>query len=200
MPRLTLRHLLLLLPLIGSWGCSSAHRFNTFSSELHPDQDPARLAWLSVPEELEVAMVDGREPDITGLISGDIDLAFLPGEHEVTFAYVQLLRSQYSEVHTTVRSNPITLRVDFAAGGRYRLEYPRQSELVAAQQFAKEPKVWVEDLNGGERQQHYVDAVSHQGLLTEPRERLRFWWGQADKATREAFLDWASHYNETVKP
>jgi hypothetical protein len=116
-----------------------------------PGRPAAQTATISMPEQLEVAGVNGVEIEgASGLLTkGDRTLEVVPGRYEVLAYYREVW--ERGDDHDVLRSDPALFVVDAGAGGRYRLEYARPGGYADAQRLAGSFEGWVEDLRSGER-------------------------------------------------
>ena len=127
-------------------GCASA------PVALHdPDVPRAELAMITMPEQLEVATVNGLEIEgASGMMTrGEKTLELAPGRYELLVFYRELW--ELGDAHEILRSDPALFVVDAAAGGRYRLDYDRPAGIESARTMAEDFTGWVENLATGER-------------------------------------------------
>jgi len=142
--------------------------------QLH-DADAAGVAVISLPEQLEVASINGLEVEgASGLLKkGDTTLEVAPGRYEVLAFYRELW--ERGDQHDVLRSDPALFVIEAGAGGHYRLDYARPRDFGAAQALAADFTGWVEDLATGERmpsrasglqfRQGGIPAVTFDGTL-----------------------------------
>lgn len=111
----------------------------------------AGLAVISLPEQLEVASVNGVEIEgASGMWSkGDKTLEVAPGRYELLAYYREIW--QRGDHHDVLRSDPARFFIDAHAGGRYRIDYSRPANFEEAQRLAADFAGWTEDLASGER-------------------------------------------------
>lgn len=107
----------------------------------------AELALISVPEQIEVMAIDGREPP-PSFLKSRVVLALLPGEHVFSLRYVELFQITADE-HDVVRSRQAALRFTAVAGSEYTLEVPKQANRDAARKFAKDPQFQLRNSRDG---------------------------------------------------
>jgi len=127
-------------------GCASA------PVALHdPDVPRSELATVVMPEQLEVASVNGLEIEgASGMMTrGEKTLELAPGRYELLVFYRELW--ELGDAHEILRSDPALFVVDAAAGGRYRLDYDRPAGIESARTMAEDFTGWVENLATGER-------------------------------------------------
>ncbi|NGX16375.1 DUF2057 family protein [Wenzhouxiangella sp. XN24] len=119
---------------------------------LHDSQlAPADVATIVMPEQLEVASVNGKEiAGGSGMMSiGDKILEVAPGRYEILVFYRELW--ELGEQHEVLRSDPALFVVEARAGERYRLDYDRPADLDAARELAIDFSGWSEELSSGRR-------------------------------------------------
>src|SRR6056297_1224011 len=117
---------------------------------LHDSQlAPADVATIVMPEQLEVASVNGKEvAGGSGMMSvGDRILEVAPGRYELLVFYRELW--EQGEQHEVLRSDPALFVVEAQAAGRYRLDYDRPANLEAARELATDFSGWSEALSSG---------------------------------------------------
>lgn len=184
-----------------------------------PPRAEDEVAIISAPPTLEIIRVDGRKIKLP-FTEGAYDVHLLPGKHRIRSAYRELWGDATNSLF--VRSDDVIFDVEVSAGQRLRLDFPPPRDLAAAQGFADDPRIWLEDAGTGERIEP-IDIVAHGGLLGmmtggEPEapaappasapdstaaaesalleqdalERLKFWWKLAEKDERAAFEQWVS--------
>jgi len=116
-----------------------------------PGLPAAAVATVVLPEQLEVATINGKEIDgASGMMTrGDKTLELAPGRYELLVFYRELW--ELGDAHEILRSDPALFVVDAAAGGRYRLDYDRPAGIESARMMAQDFTGWVENLATGER-------------------------------------------------
>lgn len=116
-----------------------------------PDRPATELATLTVPEEVEVISVNGKDVEgARGLMrKGDAVLQLAPGRYEVLAFYREIW--QTGDAHDTLKSDPALFDVDAAAGGQYRIGYDAPRTYEEAQRLAARFSGWVEDRATGTR-------------------------------------------------
>lgn len=194
--------LLLCLPLLQ--GCTARGPLPTYAGAVRPLTE---VALVSIPEEIQVMAIDGREPPPSFLKSG-VELALLPGEHVFSLRYVQLFQVGADE-HDVVRSRQAALRFTAVAGARYRVEIPAQRNREAALAFAKAPTFTLVDVAGTSRvestaiqsyaEASLVDTISKafeaQGEAARPVtnvDLLKDIWTRSSEEERRDFQAWIS--------
>lgn len=113
-----------------------------------PTRGPDALAVVSLPEQLEVARVNGAElPAARGLWQrGDQQIELLPGHYELLVFYREFWDIGSQE--QVLRSDPARFIIDATAGGRYQLDYVRPRNFREAQQLQADFRGWVDDGHG----------------------------------------------------
>lgn len=119
--------------------------------QLYEAGSTAQPAVIMLPEQLEVAMVNGQEIEgASGMLTrGDKTLELAPGTYELVVFYRELW--EWSDHHEVLRSDPALFRVTAAPGGRYKIDYARPANLDEARELAGNFSGWVEDLATRER-------------------------------------------------
>lgn len=99
-------------------------------------QSTAQVAKLTLPEELEVARLNGVEvKGASGLWTrGDKVLELAPGRYEALVYYREVWN--FGDQHDVVRSDPALFVVDAEPGKHYRIDYQRPKNYKDAQQLA----------------------------------------------------------------
>lgn len=188
------------LPLLP--GCAAQGPLQAYAGAARP---VAEVALVSVPEEIQVMAIDGREPP-PSFLKSRMELALLPGEHVFSLRYVQIFQLGTDE-HDVVRSRQAALRFTAVAGGRYRLEIPPQRDRQAAVAFAKAPVFTLVDQAGPSRvestaiqsyaEASLVDTLSKafeaEGEAARPvtnLDLLKDIWGRSSEDERRDFQAW----------
>ncbi len=116
-----------------------------------PEVPQAAVVTIVLPEQLEVATVNGKEIEgASGMLTrGDKTLELAPGRYELLVFYRELW--EWSDQHEVLRSDPALFVIDAAAGGRYRLDYERAGNVESARKLAADFTGWAENLVTGER-------------------------------------------------
>jgi uncharacterized protein YccT (UPF0319 family) len=99
-------------------------------------QSVAQIATLTMPEQIDVARLNGVEvKGASGLWThGDKVLELAPGRYEVLAYYREVWN--LGDEHDVLRSDPVLFVLDARAGKRYRLEYQRPTGYQDAQRLA----------------------------------------------------------------
>jgi uncharacterized protein YccT (UPF0319 family) len=99
-------------------------------------QSVAQIATLTMPEQIDVARLNGVEvKGASGLWThGDKVLELAPGRYEVLAYYREVWN--LGDEHDVLRSDPALFVLDARAGKRYRLEYQRPVGYQDAQRLA----------------------------------------------------------------
>ncbi|HET8731567.1 MAG TPA: DUF2057 family protein [Moraxellaceae bacterium] len=198
----------LVLPVAASFflatGCASTQGpMKTYEG---PVRAPAEVAVVDVPEEVQVMAIDGREPP-SSLLTSQVQLALLPGDHVFSLRYVQLFQLGAGE-HDVVRSGQAALRFTAAPGAHYRLDVPPQKNPDVARQFARSPLFTLVNLSGGASvestaiksyaEASLIDTISkafesqQTGVahVVTNTDLLKDVWGRSSPEEREAFRAW----------
>lgn len=141
--RLRLVASLLVLPVLA--GCQAA------PVQLHESGSAAQTAVITLPEQLEVAAVNGKEIEgASGMLTrGEKTLEVVPGTYELLVFYRELW--EWGDHHEVLRSDPALFRITTVAGGRYRIDYERPANLEQARDLVADFNGWVEDQVSGQR-------------------------------------------------
>lgn len=170
-----------------------------------PTRAAAEVVVVDVPEEVQVMAIDGREPP-SSLLTSQVQLALLPGDHVFSLRYVQLFQLS-AEEHDVVRSRQAALRFTAVPGAHYRLQVPPQKNHDAARQFAKDPRFTLVDLAGGApvestaiksyAEASLIDTISKAFESQQEGARpvtntdlLKDIWGRSTPEERDAFRNW----------
>lgn len=99
-------------------------------------QSVAQVATLTLPEQIEVARLNGVEvKGASGLWTrGDKVLELAPGRYEVLAYYREIWN--LGDQHDVLRSDPVLFVLDAQAGKRYRIDYQRPASYQDAQRLA----------------------------------------------------------------
>lgn len=166
---------------------------------------PAETVQVSVPEQIEVMSIDGREPP-PSFLKSRVTLALLPGEHVFSLRYVELFQINADD-HEVLRSRQAALRFTAAAGSSYRLEIPKQVNLEAARKFSKDPQFkLVNAADGSATDSAPIKSYAEASLIdtiskafegnSDARapvtntDLLKDVWGRATPDERKAFREW----------
>jgi uncharacterized protein YccT (UPF0319 family) len=119
---------------------------------LHDGTVPqAAVATLLLPEQLEVALINGVEVEgASGMMTrGDKTLELAPGRYEIVVFYRELW--EIGDEHDILRSDPALFVLEATAGGRYRMDYERPGGIESARELAADFGGWIENLASGQR-------------------------------------------------
>lgn len=199
-------------------GCSTVKGpVRGYSGPERPDQAVARV---SVPTDLEVRSIDGKEVKLPYAAGETYQVRLLPGRHRLRLVYKHLWGNASGVM---VTSRPMDLEFDARAGAVYRVGFPEPRSEDDASVYAAAPKAWLIDSASGARVESsevqgvgilrgVLSAVpvgappsspapsTHAGAVgadaeqqvmnADPAARLRFWWKLASPEQRRQFLDW----------
>lgn len=126
---------------------------------------PAAVATVVMPEQLEVASVNGVEVEgASGMLtSGDKTLELAPGRYELLVYYRELW--DQGDQHEVLRSDPALFVLDAAAGGSYRIDYDRPTGVQSARELAADFRGWIEDAATGTRTASQESGLEFRGGL-----------------------------------
>ncbi len=131
-------------------------------------QDAGELATISLPEQLEVAQINGvAVAGASGMGSkGDKALELAPGRYELLVFYRELWGR--GDNHDVLRSNPARFTIDAAAGQRYRIDYERPGTFAEAEALARSFSGWATDEATGQRSASEASGMEFRaGLLAQ---------------------------------
>lgn len=184
-------------------GCAGLNKpISAYEGPLRP---VAEVAVLTVPEEIQVLAVDGRE--VTSYLLGSRDQAVhvLPGERVLTVRYVKLFELSAND-HEVVRSRPAAIRFEARAGQAYSFRFVEPAKVEAAREFAKAPvfELVAQDATPVASSQaiksyaegSLVDSINRafEGGTSKAAagnlELLQDVWGRSSAEEREAFRRW----------
>lgn len=133
------------LAVMSLMACSTQGPVKTYEGPVRAISD---VALISVPEQVEVMSIDGREPP-SSFLKSNVELSLLPGEHVFSLRYVELFQITADE-HDVVRSKLAALRFTAKPGATYKLGIPKQAGHDAAIKFAREPVFTLLDNQNGD--------------------------------------------------
>jgi hypothetical protein len=128
--------------------CASAE-LRLYDGQARP---AAELAVITLPEQLEVASINGAEvPGAKGMWTrGDKRLQVVPGRYEALVYYREVW--QASGDSDVLRSrNPARFTIDAQAGHEYRIDYAHPGTYDDAKKLAQNFQGWVDDRTTGMR-------------------------------------------------
>lgn len=131
-------------------------------------QDAKVLATVSLPEQLEVAQINGvAVAGASGMgRKGDKTLELAPGRYELLVFYRELW--DRGDNHDVLRSNPVRFTVDAAAGQRYRIDYERPGTFAEAEALARSFSGWTANEATGQRSNSQASGMEFRaGLLAQ---------------------------------
>ncbi|WP_043112308.1 DUF2057 family protein [Solimonas flava] len=129
----------------------------------------AQVAVITMPEQLEVASINGTEvPGAKGMWSkGDKRLEVLPGRYEALIYYREVWQSGDNSDVLRSRS-PALFVIDAQAGHQYRIGYPQPANYEGAKRLAQDFQGWVDDQTGGTRTASVDSGVKFkEGVLAQ---------------------------------
>jgi uncharacterized protein YccT (UPF0319 family) len=139
---------ILVVPVVlASAACASSH-VRLYDG---PQRPPAEIAVVTLPEQLELASVNGVEvPAAKGMWShGDKQLELAPGRYELLVYYREVW--QATAESDVLRSDPELFAIDAQAGHRYRIDYEHPRRYDDARLLATDFHGWIDDQTSGTR-------------------------------------------------
>jgi uncharacterized protein YccT (UPF0319 family) len=118
-----------------------------------PARPDTEVAKVLVPPELEILTVDGEDIEVPFADVSDYELRLLPGPHELVMVYQKLWGNEAQA--KLVVSDAVGVQLDAKAASSYQLEYEHPRNVDAAEQSARDFKVWVVDPATGQRTESY---------------------------------------------
>jgi len=117
-----------------------------------PAKPAAELALITMPEQLEVASINGAEvPGAKGMWThGDKRLQVVPGRYEALVYYREVWEAN-GESDVLRSRNPALFTIDAQAGHEYRIDYERPGTYDDARKLAQDFRGWVDDRTAGTR-------------------------------------------------
>ncbi|WP_169729227.1 DUF2057 family protein [Solimonas soli] len=117
-----------------------------------PARPAADVAVITMPEQLEVATINGAEvPAAKGMWNrGDKRLELLAGRYEALIYYREVWQAS-GEGDVLRSKSPALFTIDAQAGHQYRIDYPRPGTYDDAKKLAQDFHGWVEDVQTGQR-------------------------------------------------
>ncbi|WP_169518302.1 DUF2057 family protein [Solimonas variicoloris] len=129
----------------------------------------AEVAVITMPEQLEVASINGTEvPGAKGMWNkGDKRLEVLPGRYEALIYYREVWQSGDSSDVLRSRS-PALFVIDAQAGHQYRIGYSQPANYEAAKRLAQDFRGWVDDQTSATRTASVDSGVKFkEGVLAQ---------------------------------
>lgn len=130
-----------------------------------PARSQAELVVLTMPEQIEIAQINGVEvPAAGGMGSkGDKTLELEPGRYDVLAYYREIWTR--GDNHDLLRSDPARFVIDARAGQRYRIEYPQPATFAQAEALAKAFRGWAVEQASGARIESQDSSMAFRGGL-----------------------------------
>lgn len=172
-----------------------------------------QIARVKVPGPITVLEIDGREIRSPSTDEGFYELQLPPGAHRLTFRYELYWGSSVSGM--IIKSDPVEINHNFAAGKVYELVYEKPASEDEAYTLADDFKATLVETDGSTRivsrspDERSVLPPPSTGAITtrtpvvanpmpgaqeavneDAVKRLKFWWLMADEAERDAFRKW----------
>lgn len=156
---LFLRRVLPAVVILLSAGCASVE--GPVRAYEGPPRTATEVATLTAPQALEVLSVDGRKLELP-YGEGEYEVHMLPGSHRIRAAYRETWGDATSSI--LVVSDVVVFDAEVGAGQRLRLDYAAPENMVEAQRFADNPRMWLEDGATGRRVEP-VDIASRGSIM-----------------------------------
>lgn len=130
-----------------------------------PVRDAAAISSISLPEQLEVAQLNGVDvPAASGMGSkGDKTLELAPGRYDLLVFYREVWSQ--GDNHEVLRSDPVRFVFDAAAGQRYRVDYQQPGNLKEALALARAFKARITNQSTGQHTESEVSGLAFRGGL-----------------------------------
>ncbi len=179
--------------------------------------DASQVAVLWVPVNLDPLEVNGHPigPHLMA-VNNRFKIELPPGRHAITVRYAGLAGGPAIEQEQMIRSPPVTVALEAAAGRQYRLAYARPDVDLYVEKTLTNIPVRVEDMTADSALvRRYARGGSHRIVVPPVPEatpasapppapptpggsnsaaQLKHWWSRASEAERGDFLKW------TVQP
>ncbi len=130
-----------------------------------PVRDAASLSSIELPEQLEVAQLNGVDvPAANGMGSkGDKTLELAPGRYDLLVFYREIWSQ--GDNHEVLRSDPMRFVFEAAAGQRYKVDYPRPGSLSEAAALARSFKASITNQATGQQTESEISGLAFRGGL-----------------------------------
>ncbi|HEY1077902.1 MAG TPA: DUF2057 family protein [Fontimonas sp.] len=130
-----------------------------------PVRDAAAIASVELPEQIEVAQLNGVDvPAAQGMGSkGDRTLELAPGRYDLLVFYREIWGQ--GDNHEVLRSDPVRLVFDAAAGQRYRVDYRRPGSASEASALAADFEARISDPVTGQQIESQASGLAFRGGL-----------------------------------
>ncbi|MCU7838277.1 MAG: DUF2057 domain-containing protein [Candidatus Thiodiazotropha sp. (ex Lucinoma borealis)] len=177
---------------------------------------PIHAAKLIIPDAFEFLAVDGKDIEHS-LLAHTNTVMLNGGAHKIALYYKDVVMDYDLGYEGVVKSKPFIVTLIAQPGVTYRLQpdeiayqdkqaYARspviniQSDKTRVkvesgiERLVQQPSRWANETvltkKPEERQSTTMTGLSHQHNLDESGEKLKYWWLQADKKTRQDFMSW----------
>lgn len=130
-----------------------------------PARDASAVSTISLPEQLEVAQLNGVDvPAANGMGSkGDKTLELTPGRYDLLVFYREIWSQ--GDNHEVLRSDPVRFVFEATAGQRYQIDYPRPGSLGEATALARSFKASISNPASGQRTESEISGLAFRGGL-----------------------------------
>ncbi|MCU7876909.1 MAG: DUF2057 domain-containing protein [Candidatus Thiodiazotropha sp. (ex Lucinoma borealis)] len=173
---------------------------------------PLYAAKLIIPAAFEFLAVDGKEIEHSLLVHTNT-VMLNGGAHKIALYYKDVVMDYDLGYEGVIKSKPFIVTLNSQPGVTYRL-LPDETAYQDKQAYAKKPVVniqsdetkaivesgierlvqlpgkWAGETALTQKQLTPISGQNHQYDVDESIEKLKYWWSQADKKTRQEFMGW----------
>ncbi|MEL0587499.1 MAG: DUF2057 family protein [Candidatus Thiodiazotropha sp. (ex. Lucinoma kazani)] len=173
---------------------------------------PLYAAKLIIPAAFELLAVDGKEIEHS-LLAHTNTVMLNGGAHKIALYYKDVVMDYDLGYEGIIKSKPFIVTLNSQPGVTYRL-LPDEIAYQDKQAYAKKPVVniqsdetkaivesgiersvqlpgkWAGETALTQKQLTPISGQNHQHDVDESIEKLKYWWSQADKKTRQEFMGW----------
>ncbi|MDH5228846.1 MAG: DUF2057 domain-containing protein [Gammaproteobacteria bacterium] len=184
-------------------------RMVVFAPEKIDKLNQAQQVYLQVPIAVDLMFFDGRKQNTLPYALHYRELHFKPGAHQLIFQYHQLWEDDMQN-HEVIRSQALSVEMQFTAGQRYALSYPPVENIEQARLMRKQFEFKILDESGQVLAQGQPVAImdisknelsskndsccdwdnSSNNYSSEALPQLKQWWDKASAQDKKAFKDY----------